>query len=90
MTNTANSAHVPVYRYFTVDLLSNEILQEIPFRGVSWGRALKSAGSFSGRIPVIPETDSMDLYNSTLPGVTALYVVRDDVAVWGGIIWSRS
>lgn len=82
----------PVYRYYTVDLLSNTILAEIPFGSVSYERALKSAGAFSGNIPVLPtpSSRSWDLYNSTLPGKTGLYVMRDNVCVWGGIIWSRN
>jgi hypothetical protein len=78
------------YRYFTTDLLSNTVLAEIPFRSVSFERSIKAAGSFSGTIPVIPETAHMDLYNSTMPGKTGLYIVRDQVCIWGGIIWSRS
>jgi hypothetical protein len=77
------------YRYFTTDLLTNQILAEIPFKGVSFERSIKAAGSFSGTIPVIPETASMNLYESTMPGKTGLYVVRDSVCVWGGIIWNR-
>jgi hypothetical protein len=78
------------YRYFTTDLLTNQVLAEIPFKGVSFERSIKAAGSFSGNIPVIPETASMDLYNSTMPGKTGLYVVRDSECVWGGIIWNRN
>jgi hypothetical protein len=84
------------YRYFTTDLLSNTILAEIPFKGVSYERSIKTAGAFSGSIPVIPSTggaagtESMNLYDSTMPGKTALYVMRDDECVWGGIIWTRS
>jgi hypothetical protein len=77
------------YRYFTTDLLTNQVLAEIPFKGVSFERSIKAAGSFNGNIPVIPETASMDLYNSTMPGKTGLYVVRDSECVWGGIIWNR-
>jgi len=80
----------PVYRYFTTDLLSNTVLAEIPFRGVSFERSIKAAGSFSGNINVIPGTASMDLYDSTMPGKTALYIIRDQECVWGGIIWNRS
>ena len=80
----------PVYRYFTTDLVSNTLLAEIPFKGVSFGRALKGAGEFSGKIPVIDKTASFDLYDSTMPGKTALYVTRDGECVWGGIIWSRN
>lgn len=87
---TLTSINAPVYRYFTVDLLSNALLAEIPFKGVSYERALKSAGSFSGTVPVISTTSSMDLYESTMPGKTALYITRDSACVWGGIIWSRS
>ena len=79
-----------VYRYFTTDLLTNQVLAEIPFKGVSFERSIKAAGGFSGNIPVIPETASMDLYNSTMPGKTGLYVVRDSECVWGGIIWNRN
>jgi hypothetical protein len=79
-----------LYRYFTTDLLTNQVLAEIPFKGVSFERSIKAAGGFSGNIPVIPETASMDLYNSTMPGKTGLYVVRDSECVWGGIIWNRN
>lgn len=77
------------YRYFLTDLVSNKILAEVPFTGVSYERALKSAGSFSGNVPISKETLDLDLYNITMPGKTGLYVTRNGVCVWGGIIWSR-
>lgn len=80
----------PKYRYFVADLMSNTILAEIPFTGVSYERSLKSAGSFSGSIAVIDRTAAMNLYDSTMPGRTSLYVVRNGECVWGGIIWSRA
>ncbi len=85
----AETGLAPIYRYYTADLLTNEILAEIPFRGVSYERAIKGAGGFSGSIPVIEATKSMDIYESTMPGNTALYVVRNGICVWGGIIWTR-
>lgn len=78
-----------VYRYITTDLLTGEVLAEIPMQDVSWGRALRRAGEFSGSIPVISATAHLNIYKSTLPGRTALYVLRNDVCVWGGIIWAR-
>ena len=81
---------VAEYRYFVADLLSNAIIAELPFQGVSYERAIKSAGSFSGTVPVIDKTVAYSLYENTLPGKTALYVVRNNECVWGGIIWSRS
>lgn len=84
------SETAPVYRYFVVDLISNSVLAEIPFKGVSYERALKGAGSWTGSIPFNYQTKSFNLYDSTMPGKTALYVMRNDKCVWGGIIWSRS
>lgn len=88
-TGIADFGIVAEYRYFTTDLLTNEILAEIPFKSVSYERAIKSAGAFEGTINVLPATAHLDLYTSTLPGKCGLYVVRDGVCVWGGIIWSR-
>lgn len=79
-----------VYRYFVTDLLSNEIIGEIPFSGVSYGKATRQAGTFSGSIPFIKVTKGLDLYEATMPGRTGLYIMRNNVCIWGGIIWSRS
>jgi hypothetical protein len=78
------------YRYFVCDLLTGDLLAEIPFTGVSYGRALREAGSFEGSIAVTEDTFNLSLYENTLPGKTALYVVRNEVCVWGGIIWTRT
>jgi hypothetical protein len=78
------------YTYFTADVLTNALIAEIPFTDVSYERSIKGAGSFSGKIPVIDGSAAFNLYESTMPGRTALYVVRNDVCVWGGIIWDRS
>jgi hypothetical protein len=78
------------YRYFVVDIMSNELLAEIPFTGVSYSRSLREAGEFSGSIAITEATANLSLYENTLPGKTALYVVRNNVCVWGGIVWTRS
>jgi hypothetical protein len=44
----------------------------------------------TGDIPVSPDTYNLNLYENTIPGKTALYIVRNNQCVWGGIIWSRS
>lgn len=77
------------YRYFLTDLLSNDIISEVPFKGVSFERANRRAGSFSGEIPFVEATKGLDLYEATMPGRTGVYVMRNGVCVWGGIIWSR-
>ena len=77
------------YRYFLTDLVSNEVLAEVPFSGVNYERQLRKAGAFSGTIPVIAATNKLNLYEATMPGRTGLYVMRNDVCVWGGIVWAR-
>jgi hypothetical protein len=78
------------YRYFVVNLVTNRPIAEIPFKGVSYEKVLTGAGTFSGDILSSPETANLALYETTMPGRTGLYVVRNGVCVWGGIIWSRS
>jgi len=80
----------PSYRYFTTDLLTQDVLAEIPFKGVSFERAIRTAGTFTGTIPAIQTTNGLDLYENTMPGRCGLYVMRNDDCVWGGIVWSRS
>lgn len=77
------------YRYYLTDLLSNTVISEVPFKNVSYERTNRKAGTFSGNIPFIETTKALDLYEATMPGRTGLYVMRNGVCVWGGIIWSR-
>lgn len=79
-----------VYRYFTANLITGAIVMEIPFSSVSWERRINSAGAFSGTIAADDYTNAFDLYETTIPGKYGLYVMRNDVCVWGGMIWSRS
>ena len=78
------------YRYFLCDLLTNSLLVEIPFKSVSYSRSLTEAGIFSGDIAITEDTYNLSVYENTLPAKTALYVVRNGVCVWGGIIWGRT
>lgn len=92
--------YVPKYKYLIAKVFDGSFVMDVPFSNVSWERKINSAGSFSGSIAIpgtgLPEDsrytyseDHFDLYNSTLPGKNAIYVMRDDVIVWGGIIWAR-
>ena len=78
------------YRYFSTDLLTNVVLAELSLTDVSYERSIKTAGSFSANIAIIPQTATMDIYETTMPGKTGLYVLRNGECVWGGIIWSRT
>jgi hypothetical protein len=86
--NTPSTA--PVYHYYTVDIVTNEVLAQIPFEDVAYERKIKEPGSFEGAITISSQTEDLDLYNSTMPGKTAIYVTRNGECVWGGIIWGRT
>lgn len=90
MSVELGSGFAAEYRYFTTDLLSNTLIAEIPFSGVSYQRAIKGAGKFGGKVPVIDRTTAFNIYDATMPGKTGLYITRNGECVWGGIIWSRS
>ena len=91
---------VPKYRYLIARVSDGAFVMEVPFSGVSWERKINAAGSFSGSIAIPGNSaldgprlssseDHFDLYNSTLPGKNAIYIMRNDQIVWGGIIWAR-
>jgi hypothetical protein len=82
--------YVAVYRYYTADILTNTVIAELDLKDVSYERSIKAAGSFSGKANVLTNTSAMDLYESTLPGKTAIYILRNGECVWGGPIWSRN
>lgn len=79
------------YRYLLADLLTNTIIAELPLTGVSFGSQLNQAGAFQGHVLLSGiDTVGFNVANSTIPGKCAIYVDRDGILVWGGIIWGRS
>jgi hypothetical protein len=79
------------YRYLFADLLTNTIIGELSLTGVSFGSQLNQAGSFQGHILLSGvNSTAFNVTNSTIPSKCAVYVDRDGVLVWGGIIWNRS
>lgn len=79
------------YRYLFADLLTNTILAELPLTGVSFTTQLNQAGTFSGHLLLggIDATE-YNAYNATIPGRTAIYVDRNGLLIYGGIIWGRN
>jgi hypothetical protein len=78
------------YRYLFADLLTNEIIGELPLTGVSFNQQLNQAGTLQGHLLLSGmNTAEFNVSASTIPGRTALYVDRNDVLIWGGIIWGR-
>ena len=79
------------YRYLFADLLTNSILAELPLTGVAFTQQLNQAGTFNARI-LLSGVDAagQNVDAATIPGRCAVYVDRDGVLVWGGVVWSRN
>lgn len=78
------------YRYLFADLLTNEIQAELPLTGVNFSQALNSGGALQGTLLLSGMSPAQNAMVATVPGRSAIYVDRDGVLVWGGVIWNRS
>lgn len=78
------------YTYIFCDLLTNTILSVIPMTKVTFTNELNGAGTFTGEINLSDRrVQALNPLAATIPGRTALYIDRNGVLVWGGIIWQR-
>ncbi|WP_069773028.1 hypothetical protein [Streptomyces sp. LUP30] len=77
------------YTYLFCDLRTDQLLAELPLSGVTYSYALNQPGTLRGTIPYNSETLPLDPETASTPGRTAVYVDRDGVLVWGGIVWTR-
>lgn len=79
------------YRYLFADLLTNEIVGELPLTGVAFTQQLNQAGTLSGHLLLSGMTTAQfNVNESTTPARTAIYVDRNGDLIWGGVIWGRS
>lgn len=80
-----------LYRYLFADLLTDTIREEMPLQNVSYGDVLDAPGALSADLPLsLKNTAGYEkVTRANLdPGKTAVYVERDGVLVWGGILWT--
>lgn len=74
-----------VYTYLTADLLTGVIREEVPLTGVRWSKALNGPGALNANIRYThPKATRANLD----PGKTAIYIRRNGLIVWGGILWT--
>ncbi|WNI15581.1 hypothetical protein [Actinacidiphila sp. ITFR-21] len=77
------------YTFLACDLLTDQVIAELPLQQVQYERVLSGIGTLTAFLPLADETLPLDPITATTGGRTALYVDRDGVIVWGGIIWTR-
>lgn len=74
-----------VYTYLSTDLLTGTIREELPLTGVRWSKALGGPGALNANIRYThPKATRANLD----PGKTAIYIRRNGLVVWGGILWT--
>lgn len=79
------------YRYLFANLVTNEIIAELPLTGVNFTQQLNQAGTLQGHLLLSGvSTPEFNVNASTIPGKTAIYVDRNGALVWGGVIWGRT
>ncbi|MFG3290494.1 hypothetical protein ACGF3G_17025 [Streptomyces sp. NPDC048179] len=77
------------YTYYTADLATGAITDELPLYDATFSTQLNEAGEFRARLPLgDPRVTVHRPRELTEPGRAALYVERDGVLVWGGVIWT--
>ena len=78
------------YRYLLADLVTNRVLAELPLTGVNFGQQLNAAGTMTAHLLVSGvNTAGLNVLNGSIPGRTAIYVDRNGILVWGGVLWQR-
>jgi hypothetical protein len=89
LTTDTQTSPEHTYTYLFCDLRTDTLLAELPLADVQYSFELNGIGKLSGTIPYADETLPLDPETASTPGRTAVYVDRDGVLVWGGIIWTR-
>ncbi|PJN38989.1 hypothetical protein CG747_20835 [Streptomyces sp. CB02959] len=77
------------YTYLFCDLRTDAVLAELPLRDVRFSTELNGIGTLSATVPYTDDTIPLDPDTATRPARTAVWVDRDGVIVWGGIVWTR-
>lgn len=81
--------HTPAYRYLLCDLLTDQVLADLPLSGVTFDRRISRTGSLSGQLDApTPRLVAAAKLMHSYAGRAALWVYRDNQLWWGGIPWT--
>lgn len=89
MTTPVGQQVVHQYTYLFCDLATDTLLAELPMIAAEYSTELNGVGQFRGTVPLSDEVAQLGPMDATIPARTALYIDRDGVIVWAGIIWKR-
>lgn len=81
----------PNYSYLFVETMTGNIIAEVLLNGVTYSKVLNDSGSMTGTLMIDQNLSArgIDPYDLTTPDRRSIYVMRDGVPMWGGILWTR-
>lgn len=75
------------YRFLAADLLTGVIREEIPFGDAWYSHVLDRPGGFGATLPINHPKARRSILD---PSATSIFVERDGVIQWGGILWTAA
>lgn len=78
-----------IYRYLFADMMTGDIIAELPLQQVSFQRLLNGAGAFNALLKTgDSKVSALDWVDAVQEARTAIWVDRDGVLQWGGVLWT--
>lgn len=77
------------YRFVFADLVTGQLLEELPLSGVSLGRQLGGGGEFSASLVLTSDLMKLRPWEVTAPAKRMVWTVRDGVPIGCHVIWTR-
>lgn len=77
----------PHYRLLLYNASSEQLLSELPILTISYSEKLNTAGSLTAELKMNHITNKVT--RSLTPGYRTLYLYRNGVLVWGGILYEK-
>lgn len=77
------------WTYLIADLRTNVIAGELPLSNVRMSKVLNGSGQIRADLPMgDPRVAEQPVYAMTRPAIRAVYALRDNTPLWGGILWA--
>ena len=77
------------YRYLFVDARTGAEQAELKMADVTYELTVNQPGTWSGNVILDDDVSSTVVENATAPRKRCIYIYRDGVLLYGGMVWSR-
>ena len=82
-----------VWTFLAANALTNQVITELPLKQPNFTRVLNDNGTFGADIKLDDASvQALQLKTNQAiePALTAIYCLRDNACVWGGILWGHN